>query len=42
MKQYLLMHQIWVPGIAKKVNALGIIQDLVINQGRDFQLQTMG
>lgn len=29
----------WVPGIAAKVNAQGIIQDLIINQGRDFQLQ---
>ena len=35
------MKQVWVPGTAEKANAQGLIQDLVINQGRDFQLQTM-
>lgn len=42
MKQHSLMYQIRVPGIAEKVNARGITQDLVINQTRDVQLQTMG
>lgn len=41
MKQHSLMYQIRVPGIAEKVNARAIIQDLVINQTRDVQLQTM-